>query len=84
MNDPGGGSQRSRLTRSSPRSRSLSYVLAAGWLILAVLAVVQFLVGDDATEWWLAGLEFLLLLGLGLTFLVQARRADGGDARRRS
>jgi hypothetical protein len=53
----------------------LSYALAAGWLILAALGVIQFLIGDDATEWWLAGLEILIALGLGITFLTQARDA---------
>jgi hypothetical protein len=54
----------------------LSFALGAGWLLLAALGVIQFLVGDDATEWWLAGLEIFIAVGLGITFLVQARRAD--------
>jgi cadmium resistance protein CadD (predicted permease) len=77
MNSPVGGSQRSWWPRRSPRSRRLSYVLGAGWLLLAALGVLQFLIGDDAPEWWLAGLEILLALGLGITFLVQGRNADG-------
>jgi hypothetical protein len=56
----------------------LSYALGAGWLLLAALGVAQFLIGDDAAEWWLAGLEIALALGLGITFLVQGRNADGG------
>jgi len=38
--------------------------------------VIQLLIGDDAPEWWLAGLEIVIALGLGTTFLVQARNAD--------
>ena len=79
MTNPVGGSQRSWWSRSSPRSQRLSYILAVGWLLLAALGVVQFLIGDDAAEWWLAGLEMLVALGLGITFLVQARQADGGE-----
>jgi cadmium resistance protein CadD (predicted permease) len=79
MNTPAGGSQRSWWSRRSPRSQRLSYILAVGWLLLAALGVVQFLIGDDAAEWWLAGLEILVALGLGITFLVQARQADGGE-----
>jgi cadmium resistance protein CadD (predicted permease) len=75
MNTPGGGSKRSWWSRRSPRSSGLSYALAAGWLILAALGVIQFLVGDDAPEWWLAGLEILIALGLGIAFLTQARKA---------
>jgi cadmium resistance protein CadD (predicted permease) len=78
MNTPVGGSQRSWWSRRSPRSRRLAYALGAGWLLLAALGVVQFLIADDAPEWWLAGLEILLALGLGITFLVQGRNADGG------
>ena len=53
----------------------MSYALAAGLAFLAALGVIQFLVGDDTTEWWLAGLEILIALGLGITFLTQARKA---------
>jgi hypothetical protein len=82
MNTPGGGSKTSWWSRSSPRSRGLSYALAAGWLVLAALGVIQFLVGDDAAEWWLAGLEILIALALGITFLTQARSAGTGAGRR--
>jgi hypothetical protein len=78
MNTPVGGSQRSWRSRSSPRSQRLSYVLATGWLLLAAVGVVQFLIADDGPEWWLAGLEILVALVLGITFLVQGRKADGG------
>ena len=54
----------------------MSYALAAGWLLLAALEVIQFLIGDDASEWWLAGLGILIAVGLGITFLVQARNAN--------
>jgi hypothetical protein len=54
----------------------LSLALGAGWLLLAALGVIQFLIGDNAAEWWLAGLEILIAVGLGITFLVQARNAD--------
>jgi hypothetical protein len=75
MNTPGGSSG-SWWSRRRPRSRGLSYALAAGWLLLAVLGVVQLLVGDDAAEWWLAGLEIAIAVALGVTFLVDARSAD--------
>jgi hypothetical protein len=76
MSTPGGGPKTSWWSRRRPRSRGLSFALGAGWLLLAALGVIQFLVGDDATEWWLAGLEIFIAVGLGITFLVQARRAD--------
>jgi hypothetical protein len=76
MNTPGGGSKTSRWSRRRPRSRGLSLALGAGWLLLAALGVIQLLIGDDAPEWWLAGLEIVIALGLGTTFLVQARNAD--------
>jgi hypothetical protein len=82
MNTPAGGSKRSWRSRRRPRPRGLSYALAAGWLLLAALGVIQFLIGDDAAEWWLAGLEVFLAIGLGITFLVQARNADTGEERR--
>ena len=78
MNTPRGGSKRSWWSRGSPRSRGLSFALAVGWLVLAALGVIQFLVGDDAAEWWLAGLEILIALVLGIMFLTQARNAGGG------
>ncbi len=59
----------------------MSYALAAGWLLLAALGVIQFLIGDDATEWWLAELEVFIAIGLGITFLAQARKGDIGEER---
>ena len=76
MSTPGGGSKTSWWSRRRPRSKGLSIALGAGWLLLAALGLVQFLIGDDATEWWLAGLEIFIAVGLGITFLVQARNAD--------
>jgi cadmium resistance protein CadD (predicted permease) len=76
MSTPGGGSKKYWWSRRRPRSRGLSIALGAGWLLLAALGLVQFLIGDDATEWWLAGLEIFIAVGLGITFLVQARNAD--------
>ncbi len=59
----------------------MSYAVTAGWLLLAALGVIQFLIGDDATEWWLAGLEIFIAIGLGITFLAQARKGDIGEER---
>jgi hypothetical protein len=60
-----------------PRSRRTSHVLGTLWLFLAALAVVQFVIADDSTERWLAGVQFLLAVGLGIAAFASAK--DRGD-----
>ncbi len=58
----------------SPKSRRWFYAIAGFWLLLAALATGQWLLADSSTGRWLAGVQVFIGVGLGVAYLVQAKR----------
>jgi hypothetical protein len=74
MDTSDGGSGHADKRELTSRSRRWFYSIAAIWLILAVLAVAQWLFADDSKGRWLAGIQCFIGLVLGIAYLVQAKR----------
>ena len=59
------------------RSRRRLYLAGVLSLVLAVLAVTQWVLADDSRSRWLGGVQGFFAIGLAIGYLVQARGKDG-------
>ncbi len=74
MSAAGSGPHTPRVTGRAVSSRRWMYVVAAMWMSLAVLAVTQWLLADDSTGRWIAGVQRSLALALTIGYVAQARK----------
>jgi hypothetical protein len=72
MGTPETGSRGPGRPELSRRSRRWFYAIAAVWLTLAALAVAEWLLAESSEGRWLAGVQCVIGLGLGIAYLVQA------------